>query len=285
MYFLCSLPRWESVHLHPSCSWGWSHGIREQRGAVESRAERGEDPLVSRQHAGRWALLSCQPFLSQLELPLAFCFVHWAKHSSQSPGIYLFISKPVLWEGLETNRSWISNRCSCLGVTARLSFQLGTNWDSSDGSGGPRGSAGSLLLDKTLSVFAMLPIQILMLWITAWVGFGFGSWKVIRPNQYSKLESMVSSSDASTLCFSLLFPAWECLTLPSLVQRKASWEEIWGEKLLGEPPKAFSLNLTRAVMCSPLKDESFSTQWTEPLNCLKRAEPCPLELVLKDKWV
>lgn len=60
-------------------------------------------------------------------------------------------------------------------MTARLSFQVGSNQASSDGSGGSRGSAGSLLLDKTLSVFAVLSIQLLKLWIRASVGFGFGS--------------------------------------------------------------------------------------------------------------
>lgn len=60
-------------------------------------------------------------------------------------------------------------------MTARLSFQVGSNQAGSDGSGGSRGSAGSLLLDKTLSVFAVLSIQLLKLGITACVGFGFGS--------------------------------------------------------------------------------------------------------------
>lgn len=39
-------------------------------------------------------------------------------------------------------KKWISSRCSCMGFTARLCFLAGSTWDSSDGSGGPRGSAG-----------------------------------------------------------------------------------------------------------------------------------------------
>ncbi|XP_074234870.1 ubiquitin-conjugating enzyme E2 G2 isoform X5 [Camelus bactrianus] len=41
-----NLPRRQSLHLHPACPRRRPHGLREQRRAVEPRAERGEDPAV-----------------------------------------------------------------------------------------------------------------------------------------------------------------------------------------------------------------------------------------------
>lgn len=49
----CSLPRWQSLHFHPSRPGRRPHGLREQRREVEPRAERGEDPAVGGEHAGR----------------------------------------------------------------------------------------------------------------------------------------------------------------------------------------------------------------------------------------
>lgn len=49
----CSLPGRQSLHLHPSRAGRRPHGLREQRGAVEPGAERGEDPAVGGEHAGR----------------------------------------------------------------------------------------------------------------------------------------------------------------------------------------------------------------------------------------
>lgn len=48
-----SIPGRQSLHFHPARSWRRPHGLREQRRALEPRAERGEDPPVGGEHAGR----------------------------------------------------------------------------------------------------------------------------------------------------------------------------------------------------------------------------------------
>ncbi|KAG5852507.1 hypothetical protein ANANG_G00063160 [Anguilla anguilla] len=47
------IPGRPRVHLHPARPRRRPHGLREQRRALEPRAERGEDPAVRGQHAGR----------------------------------------------------------------------------------------------------------------------------------------------------------------------------------------------------------------------------------------
>uniref|UniRef100_A0A8C7YMI9 Ubiquitin-conjugating enzyme E2 G2 n=1 Tax=Oryzias sinensis TaxID=183150 RepID=A0A8C7YMI9_9TELE len=51
---LIILSRRTGVHLYPPRPGRRSHGLREQRRKVESSPERGEDPALRGQHAGRY---------------------------------------------------------------------------------------------------------------------------------------------------------------------------------------------------------------------------------------
>ncbi|RUS20639.1 ubiquitin-conjugating enzyme E2 G2-like protein [Endogone sp. FLAS-F59071] len=51
-----SLRRWHGLHLNPSSPRRRPKHVRDQLGAVESGAERGEDPAERCEHAGWWKI-------------------------------------------------------------------------------------------------------------------------------------------------------------------------------------------------------------------------------------